>query len=295
MKWTMGAGIACLLMSGVSVAQVALDSEILAERSGTKVTVGDMRAKVRVAVAAEQRANYFADGERTALLVDGMLLNNQLVAMAKAAGMDQEPAIKEEIQVFIEDLLARKYMSRHLDSVADPDFEALTRERYKISKADYVLPPKRDVRHILIMTARRSPEDAKKKANEVYALLKQGKDFDEVLKEHSEDPAKSLNGWVRDVVPSKFDPAFVKATWGLKKEGDISEPVESQFGYHIIRLEKETPKHQRSYEEVHDELLSSLKTEYATSKREAYIEELKASPMTLHRAAIEKLQAIENP
>ncbi|MCP4676002.1 MAG: hypothetical protein GY854_10950 [Deltaproteobacteria bacterium] len=84
---------------------------------------------------------------------------------------------------------------------------------------------------------KRTKEEALARANEALEKLKAGADFVEMVKEYSDDPKKE-NGGNLGVFPSRMmAPVFSKATMALEI-GQISEPVETQFGYHIIKRQK---------------------------------------------------------
>lgn len=294
-------GLIVMLSCGVAGAQaldtanIPPDDAIVAERGGIKITVGEMRAKVRTSVPATARKGYFESGASVSSLIESMLLTRQIAAEARSKGLDQEPDIKTEIEEAVLDLLSRRQVGRYLDAQPEPDYEVLAKERYMAKKEDFTTPPRRDVRHILILKSDKPEAEAKAIAEKVHELLVQGKDFDEVFNEYTEDPARSLNGWVNNVWGDRYDPAFLHATWNLENIGDISEPVLSKFGYHVIRLEKDEAPRLRPYEEVREELVKKLKEEVKTATREAYITEFSSQPLKLNDEALKNLPAIEIP
>lgn len=99
--------------------------------------------------------------------------------------------------------------------------------------------------HILVKT-----EEEAKKAKE---RLDKGEKFEDVAKAVSTDSSASAGGSLGEQSPSKFVPAFSNALTNMK-EGEISNPVKTEFGYHIIRLEKknDTPK------ALHDKIVEAL-------------------------------------
>ncbi|EIA20286.1 peptidylprolyl isomerase [Listeria fleischmannii] len=80
-------------------------------------------------------------------------------------------------------------------------------------------------------------------AKEVKAKLDKGAKFADLAKEYSTDTTTAENGGLLDAFgPGEMDEAFEKAAYALKKKGDISAPVKSSYGYHIIQLENKTEK-----------------------------------------------------
>jgi foldase protein PrsA len=128
------------------------------------------------------------------------------------------------------------------------------------------------VSHILIATKdpttgsdSRSKEDALKRAKEVKTKLDQGGDFAALAKEYSDDPGSKDNGGTYENAPTlQWDPDFRKAieTLSINK---VSDPVETQFGYHIMKV---SSKSVQSLDQVKD----VLKQEVTESILTAFIE-----------------------
>ncbi|ENX35434.1 hypothetical protein F889_01103 [Acinetobacter colistiniresistens] len=96
---------------------------------------------------------------------------------------------------------------------------------------------KRQVKHILITTDARDDAAAQKLANEVYAKIQAGESFAQAAAQFSEDPSSKANGGlVESYAPGVFSADFDNAVNALKN-GEISKPVKTQYGYHIIEAE----------------------------------------------------------
>jgi parvulin-like peptidyl-prolyl isomerase len=100
------------------------------------------------------------------------------------------------------------------------------RSYYDTHKTQYQQPESRDVRHILV------PKKAL--ADQLYAQLKSGGNFAALAKKYSKDPGSASNGGKLTVSKGQTVPEFDKATFALKK-GELSKPIKTQYGYHIIQ------------------------------------------------------------
>ena len=100
------------------------------------------------------------------------------------------------------------------------------RDYYDSHKAQYQQPASRDVRHILVQK--------KALADQLYAQVKGGANFAALAKKYSKDPGSASNGGKLTVTKGQTVPAFDKTAFSLKK-GQISQPVKTQYGYHIIQ------------------------------------------------------------
>ena len=125
--------------------------------------------------------------------------------------------------------------------------------------------------HILIASPKSAPEadrqKAKAKASELVALVKKAPDtFADVARKNSQDPGSAPSGgdldfFVRDAMVKPFsDAAFAM------KKGDVSDVVESEFGYHIIKLTDIKAPKQRTFEEMKPELELEIKKQQAQKK-----------------------------
>ena len=95
-----------------------------------------------------------------------------------------------------------------------------------------------NVRHILVRPSEiRTPEQTEALISGIYDQLQEGEDFAELAKEHSEDPGSALNGGTLGwSTPDQFVPEF-SAMMRRTAEGEVSEPFESEFGWHILAVD----------------------------------------------------------
>jgi parvulin-like peptidyl-prolyl isomerase len=138
---------------------------------------------------------------------------------------------------------------------------------YKKNKAQYSQPESRDVRHILVKT--------KKQADELYAQLQGGADFAALAKKYSEDTGSKANGGKLTISQGQTVAPFDKVAFQLKKN-EISKPVKTEFGYHIIQpLSDEKAAKVTPLKDVKDSIRQQLGQ---TKKNEAmtkWVDELK--------------------
>ena len=117
-------------------------------------------------------------------------------------------------------------------NVSEEDVKAY----YQQNSAQYVEAEKRRVAHILVDNSE-DDDAAKTKAEDLLAQLQQGADFAELAESSSDDIVSAEMGGDLDWIErDMMDPAFEDAAFALANTGDFSEVVESEFGYHIIKL-----------------------------------------------------------
>jgi peptidyl-prolyl cis-trans isomerase D len=137
------------------------------------------------------------------------------------------------------------------------------RARYEQDKATYQRPETRRASHILIAVNDPSEDEgARDKAEGLYAQIKAGADFARLARENSADTGSAANGgdlgWAGREVYVK---EFADKLFSMKKEGEVGEPVKTEFGYHIIRLDGIRASEGRSFEDVRAELTAALRNE----------------------------------
>ncbi|HDY69891.1 MAG TPA: hypothetical protein ENH54_03030, partial [Actinobacteria bacterium] len=145
------------------------------------------------------------------------------------------------------------------------------RAYYDANPDQFQQPEMRKVSHILVAT----PEEAQA----VKARLDAGEDFATVAKEVSTDPGSKDKGGSLGEVPSEnsgFVPEFEQAMDQLQA-GETSDPVQTQFGFHIIRVESITPPGVQSFEEVLDDLKMGLMLEAQRKIFDAWLEDVRGN------------------
>jgi len=128
--------------------------------------------------------------------------------------------------------------------------------------------------HILITTDERSSDEAEALITELQTKLSQGEDFAELAKAHSDDSGSAENGG--DLGFSEkgaFVPEFDDVLFALN-EGEVSDVVETEFGYHLIRLEELRTPQAPSLEQERERLSSELRFRKAEEEFVAAAEEL---------------------
>jgi peptidyl-prolyl cis-trans isomerase SurA len=136
-----------------------------------------------------------------------------------------------------------------------------------------------EVAQILITTppskGKEGKEEAKKRAKEVLSAYKKGVPFDTLVHKYSEDKFTiSENGKMKKFGVGTMTPTFEDAAFALKNPGDVSEPIETEYGYHIIRLIKKYPL--KPYDSLKKELDIKIASDTRSKiAKDMYVEKIK--------------------
>ncbi|MCY4277166.1 MAG: SurA N-terminal domain-containing protein [Gammaproteobacteria bacterium] len=170
-----------------------------------------------------------------------------------------EPLIDAEIIGFQLEYLAG-------DDEFAPD-EALLQAAYEAELADYQSTEQRDASHILLeVSEARSEADAITEILELKARVDAGESFAELAREFSDDPGSaSLGGSLGPAARGVYVDAFDTALWALDI-GDYSEPVVTEFGVHLIRLDDASETSPPTFEERRAALESELRRAAASDR-----------------------------
>ncbi len=138
---------------------------------------------------------------------------------------------------------------------------------YNENKDTYRTPERVDVRHILLKSdGKDAKQDAavKAKADDLVKQLRAGANFGELAKKYSEDPGSAAKGGEYEgVVRGQMVPEFEKAAFSLKVN-EISDPIKTAYGYHILQVLKHEQAQLRPFSEVKTQLAADYKKQRVT-------------------------------
>ncbi len=178
-------------------------------------------------------------------LISRELLRQQAIKQ----GLDKRPEVKQQMELAQQAILLGAYTQEFVKAhpVSDDQLKAeYDRLRAQLGDKQY------RARHILVKTD--------KEAKDIIAQLKKGADFAKLASEKSLDPGSRANGGdLGFQPPARFVPEFSQAMTALKKGAYTQTPVQTQFGFHVIKLEdvRDTPK----FEEVKAQLAPRVQQE----------------------------------
>jgi foldase protein PrsA len=172
--------------------------------------------------------------------------------------------------------------------LSDKLFEAVTRDvevsdaevllYYTQNQAQYRQEASRDVRHILIAEKTGEKVDypaSKSKADQIYARLREGADFAALARAESADTGSKAQGGKLTIRKGETVPPFDKVAFSLER-GEISRPVKTTFGYHVIEaLTGVRPATSQKLEEVRESIRQQLLQERKNQEMTTWVEQLR--------------------
>jgi len=254
----------------------------IAIRGTATVTVADLAGKL-IALEGKQRDLLLADPNALNGVIENLLLTRQIANEADKSAND--PITLARLNQAHDEVYAVVRLNQIRATRITGDFERLSKEYYLANKATFNTPRQEVVRHLLIDTTERTDAEAKLLIEKLHSDLKamNADDFAIAAVENSDDPSKSTNGGLLTVTEgsTEIDPAFMLATMALTTPGQISPPIKSSFGYHIIQLISDTPAHQQTYEEAKPQILERLKQDARRRVVSEYRSEVTAAELKI--------------
>lgn len=249
--------------------------QVLLTAPGIEVTTLDVLAEIQ-RVPADQRAGMLTKPETVGQVVQNIFLRRAITQTADQQGIGQTPLLQRLNQLNRERLITDAYLE-YLDKkneVSLANAEKLAAIEYKVNPKSFEAPEEVEASHILIRFGD-DKEAAKAKAEAILVDLKNGADFATVAKEKSEDPGSGAKGGdLGRFGRGRMVKPFEDAAFALKKPGELSGLVESQFGYHILKLKKHDMVRVRAYADVKDELIKSIQQKAIVEGRKLEAERL---------------------
>ncbi len=234
---------------------------------------------MKMAVAGES-------GKRNYL--NNLIMKKLLLKEAKKEKIESDKVFIDKLEEIKEQLLMESLLKKKL--AADGKFsDEDLKKYYDVHKEEFKKGGEISTRHILVKT--------EEEAKQIKAKIQKGEDFAELARRYSIDPNAKVSGGEIGFHPKgSLVPEYEAAAFNLKKVGQISGIVKTQFGYHIIKLEGMKSPTFVSFEEVKDFIKQKLSQEKQKELFDKYIEELKkAAKITINEQLLKTEEKQEKP
>jgi peptidyl-prolyl cis-trans isomerase C len=217
---------------------------VVAKVDGKTITEADMRL-AEAEIGSDLGS--LPDATKRRVLLE-FLIENQLFAdAAEKQKLSAGTGFDERMQYWRRRALRDVYFDKSVkDTVSDAETKRFYEHQVGAMKAEDEVR----ARHILV--------ESKDKARELYQKLLHGADFAALAKEHSKDPgSKDQGGELGFFSRGQMVPQFEEAAFRLQT-GEVGEPFETQFGWHIVKLDERRQRTAPAFEAVKDRVRASM-------------------------------------
>lgn len=243
------------------VTETALPPEtILASFDGQTITLGEFNQ------LWEQVPEDYKLQLDKSMVLDQMISEKLLIQEAKNMGLEEDEEVLEQIRKITEQILVQTLIEREiLDKVKVSDEEIA--EYYEENKNDFIEKEQVHIGNILVET--------EEEAQDILEQLKAGGDFSEIAKEKSIGPSAAQGGDLGYLTKGTIVSEIEDVVFALEV-GKISDVIQTEFGFHILKLLDKKPEIIKSIEEVKEDIIQILLPIKQKEAFENLLEELKS-------------------
>jgi peptidyl-prolyl cis-trans isomerase C len=280
----------CFAQDGPSVDSTVDSEEVFARQGGVELTRGELYGSIS-RMPPDLQLRFVRDGAQVDNLITLLLRTKLIAAAAIESGYDQEMLVRNRMQLAAENELAEAWIANLILKAEEADYEVLAEEYYLVHPDEFQSQEMVDASHILIKSDNRNEQDALDIANSILADLRADPtQFDAFIIEFSEDPAKDSNlGRYSGILRGQMVEPFENAVFSMEQPGEISDPVKTAYGYHIIRLNRIMPAQLVPFDQIKEQLMNRSKEKYLADYRVRYIRKQITYPIELLEGAGEAL------
>lgn len=220
--------------------------KVLAEVNSGNITTGDFERELKNLPEYLKAMADTPQGRKE--MLDTMIIRELILQQASKDGLDKGAEIEEKLQDLKKRLIVESFLKKKVEAestVSDEDMKKF----YEQNKDKFKSGEQLKASHILVKT--------EKEAKDILAKLKAGGKFEELAQKNSVDSSSARGGDLGWFGKGSMVPAFEKAALALK-EGQVSDVVKSDFGFHIIKLTGKRPAGIRPFEEVKEQIKGAI-------------------------------------
>lgn len=223
-----------------------MEKKILAKVGQKEITNLDVQGAIQGLDPFQ--AQQFQTEEGQKYVLDDLINQELLYMYAKDNKIDQDEEFRTEMKRVEENVLKQYVINKILTSVKLTEEEK--KAFFEAQKQSFSKPETASAKHILV--------DSEEKANDILGKINAGEvSFEDAAKEHSTCPSKDAGGDLGTFGRGQMVPEFENAVFNMNN-GEVSGPVKTQFGYHLIKLENKNESSIPEYDEVAEEVGKTL-------------------------------------
>lgn len=257
----------------------AMADEVLISHPLAKVTRSEFSQVIDYLVPEQRQHAMRSKEENLRGFLADYFTYKMMAEAARQQKLDGQSKIAVQVESYRDQRLTEALIEDYIAKAKRPDFSVLALEKYKSEPELFVRPEQVSAEHILIKPGEgRDDAQAKALAEDVYQLVKKDKSrFSELAKEYSDDPSVEKNsGKLGFFDRTRMVPEFTEAAFAMKK-GDVSKPVKSAFGYHVIHVLDRRAETKVPFDSVKTRLMAEAEVEFEKIKRDEIISQYRGS------------------
>ncbi|AXK62876.1 peptidylprolyl isomerase [Burkholderia sp. IDO3] len=277
-KMNLLAMVAASLVLGTPLVARAQD-DVIANAAQASVMQADIAGLLK-AVSPEGRERLAADPAALDQVVRSTLAQKAVLAEAKSKGWDKQAQVQQAIEQAQRDIVARSYLASVSAPPADYPSDAEIQSTYDRNRAAFTAPRALHVAQIYLAVPPNADAATVDKARKQAADLAnraRGGDFAALAKANSQDKASAANGGDLGYVPDALMLPAVRQAADALKPGQVSAPVQTPTGFHVVKLIDVRAAAPRPLADVKDQVRATLRAQRTQQNAQAYLAKLAAN------------------
>jgi peptidyl-prolyl cis-trans isomerase C len=272
---------------------------------GNDITVTSEEFKARLDEQSPFVRARYGTLERKKEFLENLIRFELLAAEARRQNLDKDP----EVQATLKRIMVQKLVRQAFDEKgAGRATESDARQYYDDHKEEFVKPERLRISQIFLKAEKGSPDRARRsaEARKLYARLKASEPkaplaFANLARDASDDHASKAAGGdlgyrSRDELQKLWGSEVASAAFALKDMGQESSVVESDHGFHLLKLASRQPAMNRSFDEVKAQLVARIGREKRTKDFDAYVKKLRdGAHVEIDDAELQKIAVSAGP
>lgn len=238
------------------------NDRVVAQVAGNPI----MESEIDAALAQMgQRAQSYNNPQGRAMILEKLIANKLFLIDAQRSLIEREPAFKEQLKLVKEDLLTQYNIRKAVEKVKVTDEEI--KKFYDDNPDQFAQGTIFDASHILVAS--------EEEANDIKAKIDGGEiSFEDAARQFSSCPSSKQGGSLGEFGHGQMVPEFENACADME-EGTVSAPVQTQFGWHLIRLNSKKDGGTVSFDEAKEEIRGALLGQKQQAAYQSRINQLK--------------------
>ena len=272
--------------------------EVILQRGDIAVTVNDVHRYILSNTPEKDRTSILAKKNAFKGIIENIYIFRSLEKEAKQNSNLDWAQINWSAEMQKTRIIALALLKNEGRLATDGhNWEPVAREVYLVEGERFSTPEMVRASHVLIKIEGRTKSEAKSLIQEARKQALNGEDFKKVVARYSEDPsAKSNKGDLGFFKRGQMAKPFEEAAFSMKKQGDISEIIETKFGFHIIKFKKHRAASKRPFDSVKEEIIEQLKSAKRNQLRQDRFIKLRSeAAVSMDKAKLEPLKEKYRP
>ena len=239
-----------------------MTNKILAQIDDRTITESEIDAALKQ--LPQEQAMYFNTPEGRAQLLEQLVNFEVFLKYANENNIEEEEEFKTQLKRVKEEILVQYMYSKVMKEAKVEEKEL--EDYYNANKANFTEGESVRAKHILVAT--------EEEASKVKKEIEEGLSFEDAAKKYSTCPSNAAGGDLGFFHAGKMVPEFEEAAFAAEI-GEVTDPVKTQFGFHLVKVEEKRPAVEKSFEEVKEIIRKNLLTDRQRYKIGAKAEELR--------------------